>query len=85
VCITRVGRVTSVSKGQAVVRFFDGRELDEIDVSVVRGAKVGSFVEVFGNMALSLLSSAEARRRREAWDEVMRAAALPLAKGRGGG
>jgi hydrogenase maturation factor len=71
-CITRVGRTASVSKGRARVEFFDGRTLDDIDLSVVR-AKKGEFVEVFGNMALSVLTPSEANSRKRAWAEVAKA------------
>jgi hydrogenase maturation factor len=69
-CIARVGRAVEVSEGKARVEFFDGRALGEVDVSVV-GAKEGEYVEVFGNLALSKLKPAEARRRKTAWGEVM--------------
>jgi hydrogenase maturation factor len=73
-CVTRVGRVEEVSQGKARVAFFDGRTLDGVDVSVVGGRK-GAYVEVFGNLALSLLGKAEAMQRREAWETVKKAAA----------
>ena len=72
-CITRAGRVVFASKGRARVEFFDGRALDDVDVSVVNAHK-GEFVEVFGNLALSLLSASEARSKKKAWAEVTRAA-----------
>jgi hydrogenase maturation factor len=79
-CVTRVGRVEGVSQGKARVAFFDGRTLDEVDVSVV-GARKGAYVEVFGNLALSLLGRGEANQRKEAWETVRRAAAQePLAR-----
>ena len=59
-CITRAGRVVSTSKGRGRVEFFDGRALDDVDVSVVNAHR-GEFVEVFGNLALSVLSASEAR------------------------
>jgi len=71
-CITRAGRVTSVSDGRARVEFFDGRALDDVDVSMVK-AGAGEFVEVFGNMALSVLTVSEARSRKRAWKEVRKA------------
>jgi len=62
------------------VAFFDGRMLDGVDVSVV-GARKGVYVEVFGNLALSLLGKAEAMQRKEAWVTVRKAAAQePLAR-----
>ena len=72
-CVTRAGKVVAASKGRARVEFFDGRALDDVDVSVV-DAQRGEFVEVFGNLALSVLSAAEARSKKRAWDEVRRAA-----------
>jgi len=72
-CVTRAGKVVSASKGRARVEFFDGRALDDVDVSVVN-ARRGEFVEVFGNLALSVLSPSEARSKKKAWDEVRRAA-----------
>lgn len=61
--------------GRASVEFFDGRALDAVDVSVVN-AKRGEVVEVFGNMALSVLSPSEARGRKAAWSEIRRAARI---------
>jgi len=75
-CITRAGRVTSVSEGRARVEFFDGRALDDVDVSMVN-AGAGDFVEVFGNMALSILTASEARNKKKAWDEVRKAIQMP--------
>jgi len=75
-CVTRAGRAVSVSNGRARVEFFDGRALDDVDVSVVNAAK-GEFVEVFGNLALSVLSPSEARLRRKAWAEVRKAVTMP--------
>jgi hydrogenase maturation factor len=71
-CVTRPGKVVSSSNGRARVEFFDGRAMDDVDVSIVN-AKRGVFVEVFGNLALGVLSPAEARRRKEAWAEVAKA------------
>lgn len=72
-CIARVGRVVGASSGKGRVKFFDGRSLDRVDLSV-SGAKVGAYVEVFGDLALSVLTEAEARARRKEWRAVMRAA-----------
>jgi len=74
-CVTRAGKAVSVSNGRARVEFFDGMALDDVDVSVV-GAKKGEFVEVFGNLALSVLSTADARARKRAWREVRKAAGV---------
>jgi hydrogenase maturation factor len=80
-CITRVGRVLEAAKGRATVEFFDGRTLAEVDLTVV-GARRGEFVEVFGNMALSVLTPSEAKIRKRAWAEV-RNAALKVSAGAG--
>ena len=74
-CVTRAGKAVAVSEGRARVEFFDGRTLDGVDVSMVR-ARAGDFVEVFGNLALSILTPAEARSKKRAWAEVTRAIAL---------
>lgn len=71
-CVTRAGKVVSASSGRARVEFFDGRALDDVDVTVVNAQK-GEFVEVFGNLALTVLSASEAREKRKAWYEVRRA------------
>ena len=74
-CTTRVGKVLDISGRNALIEFFDGRTSDAIDISMVE-ARVGSYVEVFGNLALSLLSEAEAKKRRLAWKEIMKAAGV---------
>jgi len=71
-CITRVGRVLATKRGKAEVEFFDGRLGEDVDVSIVPVAK-GAFVEVFGNVALSTLTSAEAKKRKAMWAEIREA------------
>ncbi|MGD0476787.1 MAG: HypC/HybG/HupF family hydrogenase formation chaperone [Nitrososphaerales archaeon] len=78
-CITRVGKVTSTSQGRASVDFFDGRALDGVDVSMVEATQ-GDFVEVFGNLALSLVTPSDAKKRRAAWKEIREAAIVALPK-----
>ncbi len=80
-CITRVGKVVSVTGGVADVEFVDGRGSGGVDVSVIGGVAKGTYVEVFGNLALSVLTPAEARRRRTAWKEVRKAAMVPEGAG----
>ncbi|MEM3185675.1 MAG: HypC/HybG/HupF family hydrogenase formation chaperone [Conexivisphaerales archaeon] len=70
-CIARVGRILSINDKSARVGFFDGRVEDGIDIAMIE-VKEGSFVEVFGKLALSKLSNAEARRRKSAWVELRR-------------
>jgi hydrogenase maturation factor len=79
VCVTRVGEVREVSRGRARVKFFDGRALEGVDVTMAGAAK-GDYVEVFGNLALSVLTKSEARTRRRAWSEVMKGALLAEAE-----
>jgi len=78
-CITRVGKVTAASHGRASVDFFDGRALDGVDVSMVAVTR-GDFVEVFGNLALSVVTPSDAKKRRAAWKEVREAAIVTLPK-----
>jgi hydrogenase maturation factor len=65
--------VVDASDGRGKVEFFDGRSLGDVDLSVV-GAKKGDYVEVFGNLALSVLTSVEARNKRKVWTAVRKAA-----------
>lgn len=78
-CITRVGKVTAISWGRASVDFFDGRALDGVDVSMVVAAR-GDFVEVFGNLALSVVTPSDAKKRKAAWKEIREAAIVTLPK-----
>ena len=78
-CVTRVGKVKSELKGKASVDFFDGRSLEGVDVSMV-GAAPGDYVEVFGNLALSLVTPSDAKKREAAWKEVRRAAIITVPK-----
>ena len=73
--------MNSTARGRASVDFFDGRSLDGVDVSMV-GAKDGDFVEVFGNLALSVIGAAEARKRKAAWKEIREAAIVSVPRGR---
>ena len=71
-CITRVGKVISLYKPKATVKLVgDGKVLEDIDVSVV-DAELNSYVEVYANLALAILSTKEANARKRAWLEVMR-------------
>ena len=59
--------------------FFDGRALEGVDVSMVAAAR-GDFVEVFGNLALSVITPSDAKKRRAAWKEIREAAIVTLPK-----
>ena len=80
-CVTRVGKAVEVSGGRARVEFFDGRALDGVDVTVAKAAR-GDYVEVFGNLALSVLTVSEAKVRRKAWAEVWKGAQVAAAEAR---
>lgn len=66
-----------MSKGRATVKFFDQREVSDVDATVLADLKSGAYVEVYGNLALSVLTPAMARKREAAWKEVRRAALMP--------
>ena len=70
--------------GKARVEFFGAGDLGDVDVSVVGGVAKGAFVEVFGELALSVLGPAEAKRRKAVWEEVRKAAIMPPPRRRGG-
>ena len=72
-CIARVGKVVSRSRSRGTVQFFDGQDLEGVDLRAVE-ARRGSFVEVFAGMALSVITPAEARARSAAWRDVKNAA-----------
>jgi hydrogenase maturation factor len=78
-CIARVGKVMTTSQWRASVDFFDGRALDGVDISMVAAAR-GDFVEVFGNLALSVITPSDAKKRRAAWKEIREAAIVTLPK-----
>ncbi len=60
------------------MEFFDGRALEDVDVSMLGRVGAGAFVEVYGNLALSVLGAAEAKKRKAAWIEVRKAAIVVL-------
>jgi hydrogenase maturation factor len=74
-CIARVGRVIALSKDMARVQFFDNTTLDGVNVSMVK-AKQGTYLEVYANVALSVLSTKEAASRKKDWLMIRKAAGL---------
>jgi hydrogenase maturation factor len=78
-CIARVGRVVEASGGKATVEFFDGKTLGGIDVKMAKASQ-GTYVEVFGDVALSVLSVGEAKVRRRDWAAVRRAASAVVSE-----
>jgi hydrogenase maturation factor len=72
-CITRVGRILSVHNSKATVKLLgDNRVIENVDVSMIT-ARQNSYIEIYANLALGLLSQKEASQRGKAWVEVMRA------------
>lgn len=69
-CITRVGRILSITGSKAQVEFLDDKAKREIDVSMLEGIKKNSFVEVFADSALTTLTSKEAQWRKKLWLEM---------------
>jgi hydrogenase maturation factor len=70
-CITKVGKIVAIQKARATVKLVgDDRMVDNIDVSMV-DAKVNSYVELYANLALGILSGREANQRKRTWLEVM--------------
>lgn len=67
--MTRVARVISVKGERALVRFIEGNETRDIDVSMVE-TKNGGYLEVFADQALSTLSAEEARSRGRLWADL---------------
>ena len=71
-CISRVGKIVSLRGTRATVRLLgDERIVDDIDISRIN-AEVGSYVELFANLALGTLNPREARQRKEAWLAIAR-------------
>jgi hydrogenase maturation factor len=70
-CVTRPAKVLSVHNSKATVRLLgDSRIIENIDVSMI-DAKQNSYVELYANLAIALLSAKEAKLRKEAWIEVI--------------
>jgi len=68
-CVTRVAKVVSIEGDFALVKFLDDEVTRKIDISMVKVAK-NSFVEVFADSALNLLTADEARWRKKLWLEM---------------
>jgi hydrogenase maturation factor len=68
-CVTRVAKVVSIEGDSAFVKFLDDKETRRIDISMVKVAK-NSYVEVFADAALDLLTADEARWRKSLWLEM---------------
>jgi hydrogenase maturation factor len=69
-CITRVGKVLSVEKSRARVKIVaDDRILENIDVSMINPVP-NSYIEVYANLGMSVLTAEQARQRKRLWNEV---------------
>jgi hydrogenase maturation factor len=64
-CITRLGRVLALKGNRATVEFLDTELIKDIDISMVKSVARNSFVEVFGDVALSLISPRQAKSRQK--------------------
>jgi hydrogenase maturation factor len=72
-CISRIGKVLSTNEAKAKVQLLgDDRIVDDIDITMI-SAKIDSYVEVFANIALSVVSPREAMKRKKMWVAVMNA------------
>jgi hydrogenase maturation factor len=69
-CITRVGKILSITGTEAKVEFLDDKATRQIDVSMIEGIKRNAFVEVFADSALTTLTAKEARWRKKLWLEM---------------
>jgi hydrogenase maturation factor len=71
-CVTRVAKVLLLAGNRAKVEFLDDKVTRNIDVSLIEGLKKNSFVEVFADSALNLLTAKEASWKKELWLEMRR-------------
>jgi hydrogenase maturation factor len=69
-CITRVGKILSITGSMARVEFLDDKAIRDIDVSMVEGIRKNAFVEVFADSALTILTAREAQWRKKLWLEM---------------
>lgn len=69
-CITRVGRVLSIKGGKATVRLLDENLTSDVDVSMIDGVKRDTYVEIFADKALNVLTRKEAELRKRMWMEI---------------
>ena len=69
-CVTRVGKILSITGSMAKVEFLDDKVTRDIDVSMIEGIKKNSFVEVFADSALTRLTAKEALWRKKLWLEM---------------
>jgi len=74
-CLTKAARVLSIGGPTARVRFLDSATVGEVDVSMV-DAKKGSYVEVFADRAIRLISKKEAEYKRDLRLELDRTQAV---------
>ena len=69
-CITRVGRVLSKDGIKAIVKFLDDNLKREVDVSMLADVKKNSYVEIFSDTALNILTQREALWKKKIWIEL---------------
>jgi hydrogenase maturation factor len=64
-CFARLGRVLALEGKRATVEFLDTQLVKDIDISMVESVGKNSFVEVFGDVALCLISPRQAKSRQK--------------------
>ena len=69
-CITRVGRVMSKKGSKATVRLLDRNTTSVVDVSMIGDVRRNTYVEIFADQALNVLSRKEAELRKKMWNEI---------------
>lgn len=62
--------VLSKKGGRAVVKFLDDDLKREVDVSMLTDVKKNSYVEVFSDTALNVLTQKEALWKKKIWVEL---------------
>jgi len=73
-CITRLGRVLALNGSRVTVEFLDTELIKDIDVSMVKSVARNSFVEVFGDVALCLISPRQVKSRQKLAIEIRKRA-----------
>jgi hydrogenase maturation factor len=73
-CITRLGRVLALKENRATIEFLDTQLIKDIDISMVKSVGRNSFVEVFGDVALGLISPRQAKSRQKLAIEIRKRA-----------
>lgn len=73
-CITKVAKVLNKNGKRALVIFLGDDVNKDIDISMLSNVRKNSYVEVFSDIALSVLTPKEALARRKLWVELRKIA-----------